>query len=44
MPYFMNKSEWYDFDFNKKIFVLTKFASKKAKEDYKEFYKDVYNG
>ena len=41
MPYFMNKREWFEFDFSKRIFVLTDKATSKAKESYKEFYSEV---
>ena len=37
MPYFMKEKKWYRFDFEKHIFVLTKFATDKAKESYSEY-------
>lgn len=39
MPYFMNDESWYEFDFEKRIFVLTEKASEKAKESYEEYLK-----
>lgn len=38
MPYFMENAEWYEFDLDKGIYVLTEEATEKAKESYKEFY------
>lgn len=37
MPYFMENEEWYEYDFEKRMFVLTKKAPEKAKESYKEW-------
>ena len=37
-PYFMYNKEWYEFDFDKRRFVLTEKAPEKAKKSYKEFY------
>lgn len=39
MPYFMNNEKWFEFDFQKRIFVLTKDAPKEAKESYAEYIK-----
>lgn len=39
MPYFMTNEDWYKFDFEKRIFVLTEKAPEKAKESYKEYIK-----
>lgn len=44
MPYFMNNEKWYEFDFEKRMFVLTDEAPDKAKESYKEFYKAKEGG
>lgn len=40
-PYFMEKKEWYRFDFQKRKFVLTDEAPEKAKESYEHFYKEL---
>ena len=42
-PYFMENKEWYEFDFDKRKFVLTNKAPEKAKESYEEFYKELNN-
>lgn len=34
MPYFMNDARWYEFDFDKRMFVLTDEAPKEAKDSY----------
>lgn len=39
MPYFMTNENWFEFDFKKQIFVLTKDAPDEAKESYKEYMK-----
>lgn len=39
MPYFMTNEEWYEFDFEKRRFVLTDKAPEKAKESYAEYLK-----
>ena len=39
MPYFMTNEGWYEFDFEKRIFVLTEKAPEKAKESYEEYLK-----
>ena len=44
IPYFMEKSEWYKFDFDKRMYVLTEYASDKAKESYKEYVKLLKSG
>lgn len=38
IPYFMENTDWYEFDLDKGIYVLTEEATKEAKESYKEFY------
>lgn len=43
MPYFMSNEEWFKFDFDKRIFVLTDKATEKAKESYKEYLKQKTN-
>ena len=43
MPYFMENEEWYEFDFEKRSFVLTEKAPKEAKKSYEEFYKQLNN-
>lgn len=43
MPYFMNNEEWFRFDFDKRIFVLTEKAPEKAKESYNEYLKQKTN-
>ena len=40
MPYFMTNEDWYEFDFEKRIFVLTENAPEKAKESYEEYLKE----
>lgn len=37
MPYFMENEEWYEFNFDKRIFVLTDKAPKKAQESYADY-------
>lgn len=44
MPYFMTNHAWYRFDFEKRKFILTKYATDKAKQSYKEYYSEVYQG
>ena len=39
MPYFMTDRRWFEFDFKKRMFVLTKDAPAKAKESYEEYIK-----
>ena len=39
MPYFMTNEDWYEFDFEKRIFVLTEKAPEKTKESYEEYLK-----
>lgn len=41
MPYFMINEKWYEFDFGKRIFVLTEDAPEKAKKSYEEYLKTV---
>ena len=41
MPYFMSNEKWFEFDFGKRIFVLTKEAPRKAKESYDEYMKTI---
>lgn len=40
-PYFMENKEWYEFDFQKRMYVLTDKAPDKAKESYKKWIKDI---
>ena len=40
MPYFMNDKKWYKFDFEKRMYILTKDAPEKAKESYDEYLKN----
>jgi hypothetical protein len=35
----MTNESWYEFDFEKRIFVLTEKAPEKAKESYEEYLK-----
>lgn len=44
MPYFMSNHLWYRFDFTKKMFVLTKYATEEAKKSYKEYLKERQDG
>ncbi len=41
MPYFMNDEKWYEFDFEKRIFVLTDEAPEDARESYNEYLKSI---
>lgn len=41
MPYFMKNEKWFEFDFEKRVFVLTNEAPDKAKESYEEYLKHV---
>ena len=41
IPYFMYNEKWYYYDEKEEIYKLTKFATKKAIESYRQFYKDV---
>ena len=41
MPYFMTNEDWFEFDFEKRIFVLTEKAPEKAKESYEEYIKEL---
>lgn len=43
MPYFMENKQWFEFDFDKEIFVLTSQAPEKAKESYEEYLKERKN-
>ena len=43
MPYFMENEDWYEFDFDKRIFVLKDKAPKKARESYAEYMKKHEN-
>ena len=40
MPYFMTDKQWYTFDFDKRMFVLTEHAPDEAKESYDEYLKN----
>lgn len=44
MPYFMTNRKWYKYDFGKRMFVLTKYATEKAKKSYKEYLKTRQDG
>lgn len=37
MPYFMTNEKWFEFDFERRIFVLTEEAPEKAKESWEEY-------
>ena len=41
MPYFMENEEWYYYDYQKRMYILTDKAPDKAKKSYKEFYKEL---
>jgi hypothetical protein len=41
MPYFMTNEDWFEFDFEKRIFGLTEKAPEKAKESYEEYIKEL---
>jgi hypothetical protein len=41
MPYFMEKNEWYYFDYELKKYVLTDKAPEKAKQSYKKYYDEL---
>ena len=40
-PYFMNNNEWYYFDEKDFMYKLTSAATEKAKESYRDFYKEL---
>lgn len=40
-PYFMNDPKWFEFDFNKRIYVLTNEAPEEAKESYQVYLKEL---
>lgn len=40
-PYFMKNKNWYYFDFEKRKYMLTDEAPKKAVESYNEYYKTI---
>jgi hypothetical protein len=44
MPYFMTNRKWYKYDFEKRMFVLTKYATEEAKKSYKEYLKTRQDG
>ena len=44
MPYFMNNENWYEFDFEKRMFVLTDEAPQEAKASYEEYIKTINKG
>jgi hypothetical protein len=44
MPYFMSNHLWYRFDFIKKMFVLTKYATEKAKKSYTDYLEHLKGG
>ena len=39
MPYFMSNEEWFEFDFEKRMFVLTEEATTEARKSYEEYLK-----
>lgn len=43
MPYFMNNKKWYEFDYEKRKFVLTEEAPREARKSYEEYIKEVNN-
>ena len=43
-PLFMENPKWYYFDYQKKIYVLTKDAPSKAKKSYDDYYKGLKHG
>lgn len=42
-PYFMKNEEWYEYDFDKRKYILTDKAPDKAKQSYEEYYKQLEN-
>lgn len=40
-PYFISNKEWYYWDEKKCKYFLTDKATQKAKESYKQFYKEL---
>ena len=40
MPYFMSNEKWFEFDFEKRVYILTEDAPDKAKEIYEEYMKE----
>lgn len=38
MPYFMENSDWFYFDFQEQKYKLTEFAPERAQKSYKEYY------
>lgn len=43
-PYFMENEEWFYFDEDEVLYKLTDKAPEKAKESYRQFYDNVYEG
>lgn len=43
-PYFMQNEEWFYFDEEELMYKLTDKAPEKARESYKDFYSNVYDG
>ncbi len=41
IPYFMYNEKWYYYDYDEMKYKLTKMATAKAKESYRQFYKDI---
>ena len=39
-PYFMENEEWYEFDFEKRQYILTDKAPDEAKKSYEEWLED----
>lgn len=44
MPYFMSNNEWFEFDFERRMFILTALAPDKAKQSYEEYRKELKEG
>lgn len=40
-PFFMSNDKWYRFDFYKRMYVLTEYAPKEAKDSYDEYIKRI---
>lgn len=40
IPYFMMNEKWYYYDYKEMKYKLTKYATKKAIESYKQFYNE----
>lgn len=40
-PYFMTNESWYYFDYKQKKYILTDKAPEKARQSYREFYREI---